>query len=240
MKATYFEKLKKYRDFGFSVMPIKRKSKKAFIKWKEFQAKRPTKRQLKAWAEDYPDVNIAIITGKVSGVVVVDADSDRGMRLIKKIGLPKDTPTVLTNRGEHYYFRYPDYDVASRKIKKLGLDIQSDGSYVMAPPSEHPDGGTYKWKVDLVAELPELPKKLLRQLEKTIKQKADSDPFIMEPGMDVVDIAAARLPTCHRRFKSGLRLLCEKTDRAMISNSACCALSMGYSAGSPLPRLFIQ
>jgi archaellum biogenesis ATPase FlaH len=189
MKTTYLEKLKKYRGYGFSVMPIKRKSKKAFIKWKEFQAKRPTKRQLKAWAEDYPDANIAIITGKVSGVVVVDADSDKGMKLIKKIGLPKNTPTVSTNRGEHYYFRYPDCDVPSKKFKKLGLDIQSDGSYVMAPPSEHPDGGTYKWKVDLMAELPELPKKLLRQLEKTIKQKADSDPFIKEPGVDVVDIS---------------------------------------------------
>ena len=179
----------RYHKHGFTVMPIKKISKKAFILWKKFQKRRPTKQELNSWMKDYPDFNIAIITGNAAGLVVVDADSERGMNLVKEIGLPKGTPTVLTNRGEHYYFRYPDYDVPSRSFKELGLDIKSDGGYVLAPPSKHPDGGTYKWKVNLVAELPELPKKLMKLIENTLKQKADSDPFIKEPGMEVVDLA---------------------------------------------------
>ena len=38
--------------FGFSVIPLKPKSKQALISWKGFQEQKPTKEQLKKWFKD--------------------------------------------------------------------------------------------------------------------------------------------------------------------------------------------
>src|SRR5690606_37262133 len=44
------------------------------------------------------------------------------------------TRTVLTRRGQHLYFRIPPHlSIASRKL--AGVDLLSDGHYVVAPPT---------------------------------------------------------------------------------------------------------
>ena len=138
--------------------------------------------------KDYPDFNIAIITGKVSGVVVVDADSKSAIKFVKKLGLADDTPTVRTQRGAHFYFQYPKGGVPSKILKEHHLDIKSDGGYVLAPPSVHPDGHVYKWHTDLSGELPALPKKLLKLMEQTAKEKEEINPIIKEVDMAVMDL----------------------------------------------------
>jgi hypothetical protein len=53
--------------------------------------------------------------------------------------------TGRTDGGRHYYFRYPpNITLPSKKIK--GLEIKSDGSYVVAPFSIHHTGKPYVWK----------------------------------------------------------------------------------------------
>ena len=193
-----------YRKRGFSIIPIKNGSKEASVSWKEFQARRPTKQELKSWGKTFPDANVAIVTGKVSGVVVVDADSKDAIKFVKKLGVPEETPMVRTKRGAHFYFRYPDSGVPSRSFKKLGLDIKSDGGYVLAPPSVHPDGGTYKWMTELSAELPKLPKKLLKLIEQTAEEKADVNPIIMDANMAVVDLGDERVPTLPQEVQKWL------------------------------------
>jgi hypothetical protein len=54
---------------------------------------------------------------------------------------------VLTpGGGQHFYFEHPG---AMRTLSTLGsgIDVKSDGGYVVAPPSLHPNGGRYVWDV---------------------------------------------------------------------------------------------
>jgi len=55
------------------------------------------------------------------------------------------TPTCLTpGGGWHFYFEWPGWNPK----ESLGqwLDIRGEGRQVLAPPSTHPNGGTYVWE----------------------------------------------------------------------------------------------
>jgi hypothetical protein len=67
----YLEKM------NFSVIPV-RKNKKAFVKWSQYQNTKPSSQQIKEWWSKWPDANIGIITGAISGIDVVDCDSEAG------------------------------------------------------------------------------------------------------------------------------------------------------------------
>ena len=49
---------------------------------------------------------MAVITARVSGLVVVDFDSKEAVNYAKENGL-LNPPLVRTGRGLHTYFRYP-------------------------------------------------------------------------------------------------------------------------------------
>ena len=142
-------------DHNFSIIPIKSNEKHPAIdSWKPYQLERASKETINRWfAND--DSNIGVVTGKVSNVVVLDIDNVAG---IKPEHVLPDTPTVKTNRGYHYYFKHPGFDFSSFKIPGLG-EVQSDGKYVVAPPSIHPSGAKYEWLVELgevpLADMPD-------------------------------------------------------------------------------------
>jgi hypothetical protein len=151
---------------GWCVLPIQtRKKGPALIEWKGFQQRHPTDDELESWLNRFPEANLAIVTGKISGIVVLDLDSPEAVSVAHKLGLPQG-PTVRTCRGEHRYFRAP---LAQRtKIRFLeGMDLKADGGYVLAPPSVHPTGAAYEWLVGPEAPLPDLPDWLLRDEDET-------------------------------------------------------------------------
>jgi Bifunctional DNA primase/polymerase, N-terminal len=53
--------------------------------------------------------------------------------------------TVVTHKGSHFYFKLPAKCGTVPSSADGGLDIRADGGYVIAPPSIHPDGGSYEW-----------------------------------------------------------------------------------------------
>jgi hypothetical protein len=122
---------------------------------------------IQKWWHQYPNANVAIATGAISGLVALDLDNDpeKGKngadvlaKLVKKHGpLPK-TRSVRTPRGGlHYYFRHPGSSVripcSTDKLGK-GLDVRGDGGYVLVPPSRT-ERGEYTWECkDPLAELP--------------------------------------------------------------------------------------
>lgn len=102
-----------------------------------------------AWV-DYPDANIAIATGKPSGLLVLDIDhrhgGDESLRDLEyEHGVLPLTPRVVTGGGVHYYFAYPGYAVPSSVSLAPGIDVRADGGIVIAPPSLHPSGQRYAW-----------------------------------------------------------------------------------------------
>ena len=129
-----------YEARGFSVIPVG-SDKKPLIPWKEYQNKRATPEQIKEWIEKYPAMNIAIVTGKISGIVVVD---------IEKGGNSEGYPPTVTAKsggdGLHLYYKHPGYEVSNgARVKEL-TDIRGDGGYVLAAPSVS-DKGEYEWQI---------------------------------------------------------------------------------------------
>ena len=96
------------------------------------------------------DFNIGIATGSASNVIVVDVDPRNGglqafTELIKRLGpLPKTLISETGGGGRHYYFR-PPHDGIRKKLLAPGVDLLGDGSYAVAPPSQHSSGEVYKW-----------------------------------------------------------------------------------------------
>lgn len=133
VKNTYSKALE-YRERGWSVIPVGL-DKRPKIKWQEYQHRLPTDEELESWFLENPNNNIAIITGKISGITVVDLDVHKGA---STGNLPTDTFTVKTgNGGLHLYYQY-DARIqtgADVLISMPGVDIRNDGGYVVAPPS---------------------------------------------------------------------------------------------------------
>ena len=159
-----------YYNLGWAVIPLGEKSKISLIKWKIYQTQRPTLKEIKYWFTKWPKANIGIICGEISGgLMILDIDSERGKKDIQdKGGIPL-TPTSLTARGFHLYFKKRE-KVFDHYESKNGWELKGNKRLILAPPSIHPSGATYEWqikpnKVDL-APLPLPIEKILKNKEK--------------------------------------------------------------------------
>lgn len=115
--------------------------------WVPFQTRLPTDNELVQWFAD-GERNIGIVTGKISGLVVVDLDGPAGIRSGLDLGIssPIQSITGRPEGGKHLFFKYPGELVKNRTDLAPGVDFRGDGGYVVAPPSIHPDTGrSYTW-----------------------------------------------------------------------------------------------
>lgn len=138
-------------DFGFSIFPVK--NKRPIGKWKQYQSTRATIETLHQWQQSNNDYGI--VTGRISGVVVVDTDTSAAEKWAED-NLPPTPLIVLTGikdpatgfRGRHRYYRYPnliDSPIGCRaSIGCVGLDLRGQGGYVVAPGSSHSSGVCYE------------------------------------------------------------------------------------------------
>jgi hypothetical protein len=132
-------------SFGFSVFPVRTKSKQPALNWSTYQRIRPTNEEIALW--DGGDYNAGVVCGSISGLLVLDVDGDEAQTLLDTLDLPR-TPTVRTKRGRHYYFKLPEGDFRnSVRVADVPLDVRAEGGYVVGPGSTHPDGGTYEWEI---------------------------------------------------------------------------------------------
>jgi len=114
------------------------------------------------WWTNWPDANIGVATGAVSGIVVVDTDlKNDGPRTwsdLQDIHGPVDTLSVLTGGGgNHWIFRAPTNGHLKGTAGKIGVGIgtRAEGGYIVAPPSVHVSGDRYEW--DHRAEIAPVP-----------------------------------------------------------------------------------
>lgn len=150
-----------YAARGWSVIPISR-DKKPLIPWKDATRDELTDPDnIKGWWKKYPSANVAIVTGKRSGgLVVIDLDVDDQKGVDGRYSLQEwcdenyiydieSSATVATGRGgQHLYFR-SDYDFHNQVGCLEGVDIRAEGGCVVAPPSVH--GTTkreYTWDIE--------------------------------------------------------------------------------------------
>jgi len=84
---------------------------------------------------------LALPTGKVSGLVVVDIDGEQGWESLRDLerrheALPTTASVKTPSGGQHYYFKHPGVEVrcsAGQLAPKV--DVRGDGGYVVIPPS---------------------------------------------------------------------------------------------------------
>ncbi|MDA2920246.1 bifunctional DNA primase/polymerase [Desulfobacterota bacterium AH_259_B03_O07] len=145
-----FEAARLYLKKGFSVIPIKPRSKEPLIPWSKYQERRPTHEEIERWWTQTPDANIGIVTGEVSGICVLEVDEAEALN---GKHMPVTPQAVSGGKGlPHIFFRYPKEGMRNYKSQENGKEqfsLRGDGQYVVAPPSVHPSGNSYKWKVGL-------------------------------------------------------------------------------------------
>jgi len=136
------------------VVPIRHRSKQPLVLWQEYQSRRPTEAELAAWFRRWPDANIAVVTGEVSNLVVIDIDPAHDgenslHELVERFGpLPATLVARTGGGGRHLYFTAPadGRPMPSRVGLRPGVDVRAEGGLIVVPPSVHPSGRRYAWE----------------------------------------------------------------------------------------------
>ncbi len=152
-----------YAAAGYPVHPVL--GKRALTRWKDAATTDPT--TIKAWWDKWPDASVALVTGKRSGLFVVDLDVDKatgeciGEATAKRLGLAEcfeGAPVTRTGSGgRHVFFRASEG--LDNSVGKLGegIDTRGEGGFLVAAGS--PD---YEWLGPSILEMtpPPLPDKI--------------------------------------------------------------------------------
>jgi len=120
------------------------------LPWERWRQQRATVDDVRRWWRRWPRANVGVVTGAVSGVIVLDIDPrNGGDRSLEDLeagygSLPATVEADTGGGGRHLYFRHPGRAIVPRPIAP-GLDLKGDGGLIVAPPSLHPSGATYRW-----------------------------------------------------------------------------------------------
>lgn len=131
-----------YAFLAANVSIIPCAGKRPALAWEEFKYKRATPARVSFWLASGRLTNIGVVCGVVSGgLVVIDIDSREAcIEFEQTFPALLDTLTVISGsqRGKHYYFYT---HVMPSNTWRNGVELRSDGAYVIAPPSLHPGSG---------------------------------------------------------------------------------------------------
>lgn len=145
-----------FERHGLSVIPVPRPGKYAdgkrpAILWREYQTRLPTEAEMRGWFERGRS-NYAVVTGKTSGIVVIDVDDKKALPWLRW-NLEATPWIVKTSKGWHCYYKYPrGAEVGNRaRVSGMKIDVRGEGGYVIGPGSVHVSGFMYRfvgdWKV---------------------------------------------------------------------------------------------
>jgi hypothetical protein len=141
-----------YAARGWSVIPVEARGKRPLVAWTEFQQRQAQPDEIDTWFRRWPEANVGIVTGQVSGLVVIDVDAQHGgLESLASLerergGLPDTVAAVTGGGGRHLYFDHPGGVLHNRVGLRPGIDLRADGGCVVAPPSVHPGGRRYVWE----------------------------------------------------------------------------------------------
>lgn len=181
--------------------------------------------------------NVGIVTGRGSGLVVVDLDSPTDARwAMEHFG---DTPFVVQTgkQGWHLYYRCPsDGTEIGNRVRLWGrqIDLRADGGYVVAPPSMHPETGkVYRWKTPLkelsLADMPEFDQSWLPTPERTV-----ASPKLVFPQNRKNNIERAR------RYLGTIRCVAGNAAHNTLFRACCKLIELFNLSESELRNLLVE
>jgi len=146
------EVAREYHARGLQVLPTGVGRKTPTINWKKWQVERAAPRQLEQWFTS-ARVGFFLICGKVSGLCVLDCDSEAAVIWWRNVLGPilDRTTCVRTSKGWHFYFLLPPGEagegIRGRSFHEgeLQWDFRCEGGGVVMPPSVHASGAVYEW-----------------------------------------------------------------------------------------------
>jgi hypothetical protein len=173
----------RYAELGYRVFPCIPRTKHPITEH-GFKDASTDPAQIERWWSRHPTANLGIAA---EGMLVVDIDGasnlwpgdpDRSADLASA-GAVAHTP----RGGRHYLFRRlagKDWKCSTGKLAK-GVDIRTDGGYIVAAPSEIPEG-PYRWAStleleDRLEQLPEPPVWLVADLDR-LAERSPSSPTL--------------------------------------------------------------
>src|SRR5262249_40514139 len=65
---------------GWGRIAVEARGKRPLVKWELYQHRRPTTAEVHGWFTRWPDANVGIVTGALSGLVVIDLDGEEAIR----------------------------------------------------------------------------------------------------------------------------------------------------------------
>ena len=142
------------RDYiarGWSIIPIRPGDKRPLVRWEDFQHRRASEAEALGWFRAWPEAGIGVVTGAISGLVVIDIDMRHGGDVaLEQLEREHDRlPATIECRtgggGRHLYFAHPGGLIRNKVGLAPGVDLRGDGGYAVAPPSLHASGLRYAW-----------------------------------------------------------------------------------------------
>lgn len=143
------EAAKRYAARGWSVLPVGPDKKPRVRTWKHCQQFLITPEQAEDWFGRLKGVSgVGVVLGAVSGDIYARDFDDAGEYERWREShqdLATTLPTTRTARGFHVYARWRGV----RTAEVAGGELRGEGSYVVAPPSQHSSGVFYEWCIPL-------------------------------------------------------------------------------------------
>lgn len=155
MKNEMLDAALEYAAMGWAVFPLKPRSKEPATAH-GFKDATTDAAQVAEWWAERPGCNIGVSLGAPSGnVFAIDIDVDEGgdydgwdaLREWERENgeLPETASTITGKGGSHILYRASG-EVRPSANNLTHIDIRGDGSYIVAPPSIHPNGQRYEWE----------------------------------------------------------------------------------------------
>jgi Bifunctional DNA primase/polymerase, N-terminal/AAA domain/Primase C terminal 2 (PriCT-2) len=168
----------------------------------------------------WPEANVGVPTGKISGIWVLEADTPEGhdvdgitsLRALEaQHGKLPDTLTAVSPTGSlHYYIKHPGGDI---KIKNSaseiapGVDVRGDGGMVIAPPSIKPGVGSYRYINWVpIAETPEWLVDLAKKQKHEPSDEQEPDDLDADSELVAEALAVIKPDTRSARVNVGMAL----------------------------------
>ena len=162
---TTLETALEYEKLGWSIFPVGKDKRPLLDSWLELQSRRSTPEEIKKWYTLLPDAGIAVVTGKISNITVLDIDAKHN-RSPKEFKIPPTVSSQTGGGGVHIFFKYHPSKSSNGQLFGLGVDLKSDGGYVVLSPSIHNSGKKYEWMLSPSnTEMAEVPEWLIQALD---------------------------------------------------------------------------
>lgn len=159
-----------YLSQGIPAIPSDPKTKAPLVKWSEYQTRLPTIEETKEMFRQFPRSMISVVTGRISSIVVIDADSQEAVEKIEE-HIPDSFETVIDvspRGGKHYWFLMNGIEYKSKTSIFEKCDIKANGGVLCVPPSRNDTGGEYRWLTQL-----DFKRSLLHPMPESLKKFID-------------------------------------------------------------------